>query len=81
MSTFAKDDCDCIQPFSPDPGKYVVTAWVKEGSSLGALEYDKHALEINTSTTSNTFKASGNIIEGWQRIEGVFDINLGDTQI
>ena len=85
LTTYNRDDCNCIQPFSPNAGKYVVTAWVKEGDGLGQTKYTKHNLRINTlnSSSSNTiaFKASGAIIEGWQRIEGEFDINPTDTDI
>ena len=75
------DDCDCIQTFSPDPGKYMITAWVKEGDGLGQRSYKQHGLTVRTSSASNTFSAKGMIIDGWQRIEGVFDIAPGDKQI
>ncbi len=75
------DDCDCVQGFSPDPGKYVITAWVKEGDGMGATDYKKHALNVQTNSQNTSFKASGNIIEGWQRIEGTFEVQPGDTQI
>lgn len=77
------DRCNCIQSFSPDPGKYVVTAWVKEGNGLGKRFYNQHQLIIrsNNSATPSIFTAKGMIIDGWQRIEGEFVINPGDTYI
>jgi hypothetical protein len=81
MQVYQLDDCSCIQSFAPDPGKYVVTAWVKEGDGLGVVDYNKHKLNIRTNSNSKDFQASGNVIEGWQRIEGVFMINPGDTRV
>jgi hypothetical protein len=69
---------EIIKPFSPKDGKYVITAWVKEGDGLGEINYQNHSLTVNLLGTSSTqtidFKAKGKIIEGWQRIEGVFTI-------
>lgn len=75
-------DCECIQSFSPDPGKYVLTAWVKEGNGLGKRFYDQHKMEVFTSSgIAGVFRAAGPIIDGWQRVEGEFDIAKGDTHI
>jgi hypothetical protein len=85
MQPFILGDCDCIPVFAPEPGKYVVTAWVKEDDGLGAVDYKNHKLRINTlgatSTATNEFHAKGNIIEGWQRIEGQFEIRNQDQSI
>lgn len=76
---FILQNCECIQTFSPDPGKYVLTAWVKEGNGLGKRYYDRHAIKVlTTSGTAVTLKAQGPIIDGWQRVEGEFDIKPTD---
>ncbi len=79
---FVLDDCDdCIEGFSPTPGKYVLTAWVKENDGLGATNYVDHAIEIDDGVQMSVFKAQGGIIEGWQRIYGVFDIDDNATDL
>ncbi|NUQ23116.1 MAG: hypothetical protein HUU34_04135 [Saprospiraceae bacterium] len=73
--------CDCVGRFSPDPGKYVFSAWVKEDQPLGTLGYNQAAVEVKTGGQSYTFQASGLVIEGWQRIYGEFDIPAGAADI
>lgn len=66
---------DCIPAFSPLPGqKYILTAWVKEGDGIGKHTYDIPGITVRFSngTAFGPFKASGLIIDGWQRIEGEF---------
>lgn len=76
---FILQNCECIQTFSPDPGKYVLTAWVKEGNGLGKRYYDSHTIKVlATSGTAVTLKAQGPIIDGWQRVEGEFDVKSTD---
>jgi hypothetical protein len=69
--------------FRPDPGKkYVVSAWVKgRATDVNLVDhYDSCWIRVKT-TGSNvvllntTFKPSGPVIEGWQRVEGVFSIH------
>jgi hypothetical protein len=79
---FILKECECIQTFSPDPGKYVLTAWVKEGEGLGKRTFDNHRIRVLTSSGAvANWMAQGPIIDGWQRIEGTFDINPGDAFI
>ena len=75
-------DCDnCIGSFSPVPDhKYVLSAWVKEeGAPLEKVTYDQPAVQMHFYAADHTefpqiveFKASGMIIDGWQRIEEEF---------
>jgi hypothetical protein len=81
MDLFELNSCECIQSFSPDPGKYVVTAWVKEGDGLGQINYQNHKLNVKTTSSSVNFKANGKIIDGWQRVEGVFEVKPADREI
>lgn len=78
------EDCDS---FSPDQGKtYWLSAWVKEDVSNQITTYKNSAVELlfsdknNKNLPENTkirLKPSGNIIDGWQRIIGTFNIPEG----
>jgi len=64
---------DCITSFQPSPGKYIISAWVKEENApIGTTQYDNTSLAISFANSSLTFQLSptGAIIDGWQRIEG-----------
>lgn len=79
---YTVDKCDCIGQFSPsisasgEVGKYVISGWVKEEEMVS--DYTKTGLLVKFTTPSGTssisFIPSGNIIEGWQRIYGEFEI-------
>lgn len=70
---FYADSCLCIPPFEPVPGKYVISAWVKMGETA-ATTYTKGKIDVTTGGTTSTFLPSGPILDGWQRIEGIFTI-------
>jgi len=80
---FTLDDCDCVGLFSPDPGKYVFSAWVREDRPAGTLNFDQASVDISFGSNPPvaTLKAAGPIIEGWQRIYGEFDVPLGASDI
>ena len=72
---------DCIGSFRPIPGqKYIISAWAKEaGAPLTKTSYDKPIIQMHFYSADHTelpqiaeFKASGMIIDGWQRIEEEF---------
>lgn len=67
---------ECLPHFSPPIGKYIVTAWVKEkDASVYTVSYVNSKIEIyNASTLIDQFYPTGNIIDGWQKIEGVFEL-------
>jgi hypothetical protein len=70
---------DCIGSFAPEPGKkYLVSAWVKEESpAQSKTSYTYPSITIrHPSVTDSTgpFGPSGDIIDGWQRIEAEFTI-------
>ncbi|HEX5024214.1 MAG TPA: hypothetical protein VFV68_03035, partial [Agriterribacter sp.] len=75
--------------FSPSAGnKYLVSAWVKEQNDCKCNAYTNAAIEIYYSNETGNFflqrdvlKPSGNIIEGWQRIEEVITIPAGAKNI
>jgi hypothetical protein len=70
---------DNIGIFNPDSGVYVIGAWLKDSVSAYDTSFLQPTIKVilkNNGTIVNTysFKASGKIIEGWQRLEGVFTI-------
>src|SRR5690554_2865578 len=67
---------ECLPRFSPSEGKYIVTAWVKEkDASVYTVNYVNSKVEIyNNSSLINQFYPIGSIIDGWQKIEGIFEL-------
>ncbi|WKL46339.1 VWA domain-containing protein [Flavobacterium pectinovorum] len=82
-----KDFCDDCFSFKPEPGKeYILSAWVKEESVDQVKTYtnpviqlvfynNKEALDIKAQKIDSlSIKASGDIIDGWQRVVQKFKI-------
>ena len=84
-SVYRLNDCDLIRSFSPTPGEYLVSAWVKEDYAASdiRLNYEDAALAISFvgGGTSSSFRAAGPMIDGWQRIEGTFSVPRAATSI
>lgn len=82
----SSEDCPtCITSFSPESGKYIVSAWVKEDDApVGTVNYMNSKITVSyngtTITTEDVFP-SGQIIDGWQRMEGEIEIPAGTTDI
>lgn len=89
-----KDFCDDCLSFKPEPGKeYLLSAWVKEEIFAQVKTYEnpvikivfynnKEALDIKShKIDSLSVKASGNIIDGWQRIVQKFKIPINTITI
>lgn len=77
-------DCkDCVSSFSPTPGKYIITAWVKGEKQNINYSYTAPAISVSFvgASDSSYFTPSGRIIDGWQRIDNVVTIPNGATQI
>lgn len=74
---------NCIPQFNPGPGKYVLSAWVKEDDAPQTkTSYTTPSIEISFPSvplTTYTLTPSGQIIDGWQRIEQIFDVPPGAT--
>lgn len=72
--------------FSPIQGKkVVVSAWVKQDQPCISGSYNNAAISVsfnnNTGTSYFNFTPTGNIIEGWQRIEDTLTIPRGATSM
>lgn len=68
---------DCVTSFQPTPGRYIISAWVKEASaSQTVTTYENTSIGISfaNSTVTYSFIPSGRIIDGWQRIEADFNV-------
>ncbi|OEK08049.1 hypothetical protein A8C32_16475 [Flavivirga aquatica] len=85
----SRDNSSFIPKVSNDNDEfnYIISAWVKETQTEGtALSSYSSSIDItfsNGTTTSSihSFSPQGAIIEGWQRIEGMFSIPEGSTTI
>ena len=76
---------NCIGSFAPEPGKYIVSAWVKEDGALPTkltYTYPQVFIQFPTSPVDSRFSSAalgpfvgqGVIIDGWQRVEAEFTI-------
>lgn len=64
--------------FDPDYGKYVISIWVKDMVAPGTRYAGASPeLQITNHLGTNSFKASGPLIDGWQKIEANFDYIQG----
>lgn len=75
---------NCIPTFQPISKQFVVSAWVKEeaASTDGSINYLNGFIRITIGSTVYDFIPTGQIIDGWQRIEGVFQANsIGDIRL
>ncbi len=75
---------DCISSFAPSPGKYIVSAWVKEDQApAGTTNYTHPFIEISYTNNSQVDQLfpQGVIIDGWQRIEGQIEIPASATNL
>ncbi len=81
-------NCDeCIQSFAPVAGEeYIVSAWVKEHNEDNEIRatYVRPAIRVNYNgpgTNSGLLRASGPIIDGWQKIEQKITIPQGTGSV
>ncbi len=68
---------ECIPDFQPPAGQYVLSAWVKEkGVAAGTTTYASAKIRVTDNNgVIGTFQASGEIIDGWQKIDAIFTID------
>lgn len=75
---------NCVPSFSPKPGKYLLSAWVRQEShSITTTTFSnaKITISFTNSTVTYPVQASGQIIDGWQKMEKVFEIPSNATDI
>ncbi len=78
--------CDkCIGSFAPEASKeYVLSAWVKEDAAAAtktSYNFPSITIDFVPAASVGPYTASGQIIDGWQRIEQKFTIPVGSTQM
>lgn len=74
----------CLPSFGPGAGNYVISAWVKEASAAPTkTSYDRPSIEISfpSQSLSYSFTPTGQIIDGWQRIESIFESPGGQMSL
>lgn len=75
---------DCITSFQPSPGRYVVSGWVMEdGAPISTTTYTNSGITVSFIGDAAEFELepSGQIIDGWQRIEEIITVPSGATDI
>lgn len=64
--------------FKPELGKYIISGWVKEETTDPISTYTSvlkvELIDANSSISSKIISPIGNIIDGWQRMVGIFEI-------
>ncbi len=78
---FELQRCNVEELFSPTPGDYIVGAWVKEEGQEEALKYGNPSIEVIVTSAGGSVVEQKSFqvvesdkIDGWQRIEGEFEI-------
>jgi len=71
---------DCVKKFSPPPGKYMLSAWVKGNPNQINDTYSDPKISVGfNSSPMSVFTPHGNIIDGWQRIDAIIDVPSGGS--
>lgn len=72
---------DCVTPIVPSKGDYILSAWVREAApdrTKTSYNYPKISVS-SASGVLGSFTGTGPIIDGWQRVEGVFNLPVDNT--
>lgn len=77
-------DCICIKPFFPAPDTFLVSVWTKDVLNANNESFNNSRIKISFGGGPTYFfsaQPSGNIIDGWQKIERVFFIPVDATSV
>ena len=76
---------DFVGIFTPKPGKYHVSAWVKDKLgfvNFNTTTYDFPKIVVQADgSTINTLRTSGPLVDGWQKIEGTVEIPENTNEV
>jgi len=78
---------DFVGIFTPKPGKYHVSAWVKDKlgfNNFNTVNYQAPKIKIKVNgSTKKTIRASGPLVDGWQQMNGTFEVpaNANDVEM
>lgn len=81
---FVLGDNPCISDFSPNTGDYLFSAWVMVDTACHCTNYEDDFVAITfpgATGVTYSFNTSGPVIEGWQRIQGKFNVPSTATGI
>lgn len=72
----------CKDTYLPEPGeKYFLSAWVKLGSDINVANYEDVFIQLEfiegVKFERFKFRTVGNVVDGWQKIEGEFEVPTG----
>ncbi len=77
FAPYVLEECDCVPKFSPsDDTRYLISAWLKD-SRLDGINDDGAYLSVQIDGVESVVKEYGPLIDGWRKIEGVFEIPVG----
>ena len=88
VTVLSDEECNqsetCLSGFSPTPGEYLLSAWVKEEEP--AYSYENAGIMVECATGTGVtqlgpYYPQGNIIDGWQRIEQTVNIPSGPGEV
>lgn len=75
LNNVTPDCLSCIKGFYPDPGMYVVSAWVRDNAqSTDRDDFVKPSVIVRTGPNTHNLIPAGQIIDGWQRLEATLKI-------
>lgn len=80
---------ECLPGFSPIPGnEYVLSAWVHQEGYTGTMtNFNEAEIKVQffnsngTNISSQLYNTAGEVIDGWQKIEGVVSVPINATRI
>jgi len=80
IDSYHLQPCDVAGTFNPSPGKYLLSVWVNDENNQSG--HGRVEIRITgSSPRSYTLEPSGLPIDGWQKIEGVFEIPQGSERL
>jgi len=71
---YLAESCDCIPGFAPNVGKYVVSGWIKVSDPSSSPGRIVVSVTGGSSPFTTNVTPTGNIIDGWRRVEWIFTI-------
>ncbi len=74
---------DCMTGFKPPYGTYILSAWVKDANALATTtSFSRPSIVFHDGVLADvSCTPSGDIIEGWQRIEKEVEISISSTDV
>jgi hypothetical protein len=72
---------DCLKEFSPTAGQqYMISGWIKPSEACKTT-LNHAGISIDLNGEVYTFLPKGPTIDGWQKVEGIFEVSSNQTSI